>query len=79
MSAAPDANQDELIKIGRDFNLVTPHTSLLVLETVDQYLHYHIAPPKTAQALYKEFNERIEQQKQQEQHDEAEKNTATNW
>ncbi len=36
---------DEIISLGRRFGLVTPGTSLLVLESLDQYLEYDITPP----------------------------------
>lgn len=35
----------EILTLARDHGLVTPGTSLLVLETIEQYLEYQIAPP----------------------------------
>ncbi len=35
----------ELVAIGQEFGLVTPGTSLIVLETLGQYLEFRIAPP----------------------------------
>ncbi len=43
--ADPVRFRRELIDIGREFGLVTPGTSLIVLETLDQYLEFRIAPP----------------------------------
>jgi len=60
LAALPIKNADELLKLGRDFNMVTPNTSLMVLETIDQYLRHGIAPPRSHPALFKEFNDRIE-------------------
>ena len=62
---APRRNEDALIAIGRQHGLVTPGTSLMVLENLDQYLEYQIAPPTTLPALRKEYMARIEQQEQQ--------------
>lgn len=60
LAALPIKHADELLKLGRDFNMVTPNTSLMVLETIDQYLRHGIAPPRSHPALFKEFNDRIE-------------------
>lgn len=46
-------NRGEIVKVGMDYNLITNHTSLLVLETVQDYLAYNISPPA---ALLKEYN-----------------------
>lgn len=63
LSSDVEGNADALSAVGREFNLVTPNTSLLVLETVEQYLQYKIVPPKTYQVVYDQFMQRIEQQK----------------
>jgi Ca-activated chloride channel homolog len=65
LSSDVDANADALAAVGREFNLVTPNTSLLVLETVEQYLEHKIVPPKSNEKLYGDFMVRIEQQKEQ--------------
>jgi Ca-activated chloride channel family protein len=53
-SLAPLArtNHDTLLKLGQDFGIVTPGTSLLVLETLEQHLEYHIAPARSRASLY---------------------------
>ena len=45
----PDRNQKEIAALGRDFVLVTPATSLMVLESLEQYVQYKIEPPKSLQ------------------------------
>jgi hypothetical protein len=45
LSVFPDANREELIRLGQRYRLVTPETSLLVLERLDQYLRHRIEPP----------------------------------
>ena len=41
------ANADELLAIGRRFGVASPATSLLVLESLDQWLRHDIEPPAT--------------------------------
>ncbi len=65
LSSDLEANADALADVGRDFNLVTPNTSLIVLETVEQYLQHKIVPPPTFAKVHGEFMSRIEQQKTQ--------------
>ncbi len=40
-----EANKDEISSLGKQFGIVTRNTSLLVLETLDDYLRYDITPP----------------------------------
>lgn len=37
--------KDEILETGKKFNIVTPYTSLLVLETLEEYLKYKVLPP----------------------------------
>ena len=47
-----DAFRDELLALGREYGIASPKTSLLVLETLEQYKKYNIEPPQTAKELY---------------------------
>jgi tetratricopeptide (TPR) repeat protein len=40
-----EKNKDELTELGQQFGIVTRNTSLIVLETVQDYINYDIAPP----------------------------------
>lgn len=40
-----DENKDELLALGRRYGVVSPVTSLLVLDTLEQYLRYEVEPP----------------------------------
>ena len=40
-----DANRDKIVAVAKEYNLVTNHTSLIVLETVFDYITYNITPP----------------------------------
>jgi Ca-activated chloride channel family protein len=73
LAMQPGVNDEELAKIGKQFNLVTPNTSLLVLETADQYVQYRVVPPKDRPEIYKEFLAKIEQNKAQERQTKEEK------
>ncbi len=61
----PEKNRDEITKTGKTFGLVTPGTSLLVLENLDQYVTYRIPPPKSLPTMRAEWEKRIESQEVQ--------------
>lgn len=61
LSTSPAENRAEMLKIGREFGMVTPVTSLLVLETVDQYVRHRVVPPLSRPELYAQFMQKIEQ------------------
>ena len=68
-------NEHEIAALGKKFNLVTPYTSLLVLDSLEQYVRYDIAPPKSLPAMRDEYMRRIdtiEHQKQKEKADKVE-------
>ena len=45
LSPRADQMEDELLSLGRTYGLVSPATSLIVLETLDQWVRYEIEPP----------------------------------
>lgn len=45
LSVDPEANRAEIARIGQQFGVVTPGTSLIVLDAVEDYVRYDIAPP----------------------------------
>lgn len=47
-----EKNKDELTELGQQFGIVTRNTSLIVLETVQDYITYNIVPPAELQAEY---------------------------
>ena len=53
LSTHADENADELLQLGKRFGVVSPATSLLVLETLEQWLHYDIEPPLTWEVMHK--------------------------
>ncbi|KAF0973745.1 hypothetical protein FDP41_007132 [Naegleria fowleri] len=73
LSAFPHLFKDEIKKIGQDFRIVTDNTSLLVLETLDQYLKHDITPPASLPEVLKQYNELKQKERQSEQDREKEK------
>ncbi|GHT11457.1 hypothetical protein FACS189426_13370 [Bacteroidia bacterium] len=47
-----EQNKEELTELGQQFGIVTRNTSLIVLETVQDYITYNIVPPAELQAEY---------------------------
>src|SRR5258706_108359 len=55
LSVFAEKNHDELLKIGREFSIVTPNTSLMVLERLEQYVQYGIEPPRSLPQMREEY------------------------
>jgi Ca-activated chloride channel family protein len=53
----PEANRVALVQLGQRFSLVTPGTSLLVLETLDQYVRHNVTPPASWPEMRAAFRE----------------------
>jgi hypothetical protein len=47
-----EQNKNELTELGQQFGIVTRNTSLIVLETLQDYITYNIVPPAELQADY---------------------------
>jgi hypothetical protein len=52
-------NEKAIADLGREFGLVTPYTSLIVLESLAQYLQYEIEPPKMLPKMREEYLRQI--------------------
>jgi tetratricopeptide (TPR) repeat protein len=53
-------NREQTLEIGMRYGLVTDHTSLLVLETLEQHLEHKIAPDPSRAELLAEYIEYLE-------------------
>ncbi len=53
-----EANRADLVTLGQRFSLVTPGTSLLVLETLEQYVEHNVTPPATLPEMRTAFLQR---------------------
>lgn len=61
----PERNKQQLIQLGNQYNLVSPGTSLLVLETLDQYLRHGIQPPDSWPDMQQQYLAALKNQRQQ--------------
>jgi Ca-activated chloride channel homolog len=57
LALLPDSHPEDLLALARRYGVVSPQTSLLVLETIDQYLEYGIEPPATRPTMLAEYRE----------------------
>ena len=53
-----EKNRVELLELGQQFGIVTRNTSLIVLETIDDYVLYGIEPPASEPELRAEYRRR---------------------
>lgn len=60
------ANADALVAHGREHRIVTPGTSLIVLETLEQYVEHEILPPRALPEMRAEYARLMEQRGAQE-------------
>jgi tetratricopeptide (TPR) repeat protein len=54
-------NEDPITELGKQYGLVTPFTSLMVLENLEQYVEHHIPPPASLPALRAAYARIMEQ------------------
>jgi len=58
LAVRADTNEDELLALGRRFGIVSPATSLIVLENLDQYVRHDIEPPAPQTDLRRQWRDR---------------------
>lgn len=51
--------EKEQLSLSRHFTVVTPNTSLIVLDTLQQFLDHMICPPMALTEIYKQYQKRI--------------------
>jgi Ca-activated chloride channel family protein len=51
----PERNAEEMVSLGKEHGLVTPGTSLIVLENLNQYVEHRIAPPLSLPEMRKQY------------------------
>jgi len=61
LQAFPKRHAQELLEAGRQYGLVTPGTSLIVLETVEQYVEHQIQPPESLPHMQRRYAGLMEQ------------------
>ncbi len=55
LSEHPLDNSEAIVRIGKKYGLVTPHTSLIVLDRVEDYVRYGIVPPDELKDKYNQL------------------------
>jgi hypothetical protein len=55
-----DRNKKEILELGKAHGLVTPYTSLIVLDSLDQYIEHRIAPPRSLPKMRIEYMKAID-------------------
>jgi Ca-activated chloride channel homolog len=63
----PKRNEKEITATGKEYGLVTPGTSLIVLENLQQYVQHQIAPPKSLPDMRARYFTLIQDQQRKEQ------------
>jgi len=66
-------NKPEITALGKQMGLVTPYTSLLVLDSLEQYVEHEIVPPKSLAAMREEYHRRIDTIEHQQRKQKADK------
>jgi len=61
LSVRADDNEKELLSLGQRFGIVSPATSLIVLETLDQYVRNEIEPPASLPELHDEWARKMDE------------------
>jgi len=58
---SPDDHQQEIRELGRRYSIVTPGTSLIVLERLEQYVEHRIRPPASLPELRSAYDQQMEE------------------
>ena len=64
---SPKRNREQIAALGSRYGLVTPFTSLMVLESLGQYVQHGIEPPKTLPEMRAAYLQRVGEQQKQDQ------------
>ncbi|MHC4983255.1 MAG: VIT domain-containing protein, partial [Planctomycetota bacterium] len=71
-----EANREPIIALGKAHGLVTPFTSLLVLERLEQYVEHRVRPPKSLPKMREQYEkafDTIEMQKKKDEQKQIER------
>ncbi len=62
-----ERNRAEIEQLGKDFNIVTQGTSLIILDTIEDYVTYRIRPPASMLSEYENRIRQLDQNKHADQ------------
>lgn len=60
LMVAEKRNEKKIVRLGKQHGLVTPFTSLIVLDSLEQYVEHEIAPPKSLPEMRDEYMRQID-------------------
>ena len=66
LQSNPRKNHTAIVALGKRHGLVTPGTSLIVLDRLEQYIEHEIAPPNSNPEMRKQYFAAVGQQKREE-------------
>jgi tetratricopeptide (TPR) repeat protein len=66
-------NEEQILKLGKQYGLVTPQTSLIVLDSLEQYVEHEIEPPASLPEMREEYQRRIDTLEHQKSKEKADK------
>jgi len=69
----PKKNEKEITEVGKQYEIVTPHTSLIVLDSLEQYVQHRILPPKSLPKVRDQYIEIVEKQRVADERNQEEK------
>lgn len=55
LNSNSEDNKHEIIKLATKNNLITPYTSMIILDRIEDYVRYKIEPPSELKSQYKEL------------------------
>ncbi|MBN1960424.1 MAG: DUF2135 domain-containing protein [Deltaproteobacteria bacterium] len=73
LAVLPEQNHQALLNIGQKYNLVTPATSLIVLESLNQYIEHNIRPPEMLADMRTQWDRVMTERQEQKQRENADK------
>ncbi len=76
LSPNAEDHREELLALGRHFSIVSPVSSMIVFERLDQWIEYDIEPPETLAEMHKKW---LAQHKSPEELKEKEKRNQAEW
>ncbi|MBM4041315.1 MAG: DUF2135 domain-containing protein [Planctomycetes bacterium] len=69
----PKKNEKEITEVGKQYDIVTPYTSLIVLDSLQQYVEHRILPPKSLPKVRDQYIEIVEKQRVADERNQEEK------
>jgi tetratricopeptide (TPR) repeat protein len=73
LAVFPKRNDKAITDVGKEYAIVTPGTSLIVLDRLEQYLEHHITPPRTLPEMYAEYQRQMDTVQMQQKKEKAAK------